>query len=153
MNLLFVPSLQYVWDRILGGFKHKNNRTREGVCLCLIATLNTWVKGLLDVESLLPGTVDGPLFPRLMTQLWGEANVLPVVSFWRVGAKKLSRLLGFEILLHVFATCVHPSVCLLWFLTQLHYINSRLPDMELKVWPSIRLFLTYVTCWETPRVR
>ncbi|CAB1328668.1 unnamed protein product, partial [Coregonus sp. 'balchen'] len=24
-------SPQYVWDRMLGGFKHKNNRTREGV--------------------------------------------------------------------------------------------------------------------------
>uniref|UniRef100_A0A8C6XTE6 Cytoplasmic linker associated protein 1 n=1 Tax=Naja naja TaxID=35670 RepID=A0A8C6XTE6_NAJNA len=33
-------SPQYVWDRILGGFKHKNFRTREGICLCLIATLN-----------------------------------------------------------------------------------------------------------------
>ncbi|KAK2904824.1 hypothetical protein Q8A67_006623 [Cirrhinus molitorella] len=32
---------QYIWDRMLGGFKHKNNRTREGVCLCLISTLNT----------------------------------------------------------------------------------------------------------------
>uniref|UniRef100_A0A8C8H2V1 TOG domain-containing protein n=2 Tax=Oncorhynchus tshawytscha TaxID=74940 RepID=A0A8C8H2V1_ONCTS len=31
---------QYVWDRMLGGFKHKNNRTRESVCICLIATLN-----------------------------------------------------------------------------------------------------------------
>uniref|UniRef100_A0A8B9CM38 Cytoplasmic linker associated protein 1 n=1 Tax=Anser brachyrhynchus TaxID=132585 RepID=A0A8B9CM38_9AVES len=29
---------QYVWDRMLGGFKHKNFRTREGICLCLIAT-------------------------------------------------------------------------------------------------------------------
>ncbi|XP_045071012.1 CLIP-associating protein 1-B-like [Coregonus clupeaformis] len=33
---------QYVWDRMLGGFKHKNNRTRESVCICLIATLNIW---------------------------------------------------------------------------------------------------------------
>lgn len=32
--------LQYVWDRMLGGFKHKNFRTREGTCLCLVATLN-----------------------------------------------------------------------------------------------------------------
>ncbi|KAB0380946.1 hypothetical protein FD755_008730, partial [Muntiacus reevesi] len=31
---------QYVWDRMLGGFKHKNFRTREGTCLCLVATLN-----------------------------------------------------------------------------------------------------------------
>uniref|UniRef100_A0A2K5S3L5 Cytoplasmic linker associated protein 1 n=1 Tax=Cebus imitator TaxID=2715852 RepID=A0A2K5S3L5_CEBIM len=42
---------QYVWDRMLGGFKHKNFRTREGICLCLIATLN----GMLvdDTEQLL----------------------------------------------------------------------------------------------------
>lgn len=33
--------LQFVWDRMLGSFKHKNSRTREGLCLCLIATLNT----------------------------------------------------------------------------------------------------------------
>ena len=41
--LLFSPvlcHLQYVWDRMLGGFKHKNFRTREGTCLCLVATLN-----------------------------------------------------------------------------------------------------------------
>ncbi|KAK1876391.1 CLIP-associating protein 1, partial [Dissostichus eleginoides] len=31
---------QFVWERMMGGFKHKNNRTREGLCLCLISTLN-----------------------------------------------------------------------------------------------------------------
>lgn len=46
--------LQYVWDRMLGGFKHKNNRTREGVCLCLIATLNTWVSLLRSFCSRRP---------------------------------------------------------------------------------------------------
>jgi len=38
--LTFFCLPQYVWDRMLGGFKHKNFRTREGICLCLIATLN-----------------------------------------------------------------------------------------------------------------
>lgn len=33
-------AFQYVWERMMGGFKHKNNRTREGLCLCLISTLN-----------------------------------------------------------------------------------------------------------------
>uniref|UniRef100_A0A4W5QEN9 Cytoplasmic linker associated protein 1a n=1 Tax=Hucho hucho TaxID=62062 RepID=A0A4W5QEN9_9TELE len=34
-------SPQYVWDRMLGGFKHKNNRTREGVyCLASQSSLN-----------------------------------------------------------------------------------------------------------------
>uniref|UniRef100_A0A8B9TE52 Cytoplasmic linker associated protein 1 n=1 Tax=Anas platyrhynchos TaxID=8839 RepID=A0A8B9TE52_ANAPL len=37
---------QYVWDRMLGGFKHKNFRTREGICLCLIATLNAVTQSL-----------------------------------------------------------------------------------------------------------
>uniref|UniRef100_A0A2K6V611 Cytoplasmic linker associated protein 1 n=1 Tax=Saimiri boliviensis boliviensis TaxID=39432 RepID=A0A2K6V611_SAIBB len=43
---------QYVWDRMLGGFKHKNFRTREGICLCLIATLNQGMLGD-DTEQLL----------------------------------------------------------------------------------------------------
>ena len=38
--VLMCVCFQYVWDWMLGGFMHKNNRTREGVCLCLIATLN-----------------------------------------------------------------------------------------------------------------
>ncbi|CAL9689921.1 unnamed protein product [Knipowitschia caucasica] len=45
---------QYVWDRILGGFKHKNNRTREGVCLCLIATLNTYGAQGLTLSKIVP---------------------------------------------------------------------------------------------------
>ncbi|XP_072889994.1 CLIP-associating protein 2 isoform X8 [Hemitrygon akajei] len=35
-------SPQYVWERLTSGFKHKNFRTREGVCLCLITTLSTY---------------------------------------------------------------------------------------------------------------
>ncbi|XP_035378674.1 CLIP-associating protein 1a isoform X6 [Electrophorus electricus] len=45
---------QYVWDRMLGGFKHKNNRTREGVCLCLIATLNTYGAHGLTLSKIVP---------------------------------------------------------------------------------------------------
>uniref|UniRef100_A0A8C1F428 Cytoplasmic linker associated protein 2 n=1 Tax=Cyprinus carpio carpio TaxID=630221 RepID=A0A8C1F428_CYPCA len=30
----------YVWERLFSGFKHKNFRSREGLCLCLVATLN-----------------------------------------------------------------------------------------------------------------
>ncbi|XP_025759830.1 CLIP-associating protein 1a isoform X20 [Oreochromis niloticus] len=45
---------QYVWDRMLGGFKHKNNRTREGVCLCLIATLNTYGAQGLTLNKIVP---------------------------------------------------------------------------------------------------
>ncbi|XP_039611196.1 CLIP-associating protein 1a isoform X18 [Polypterus senegalus] len=45
---------QYVWDRMLGGFKHKNNRTREGVCLCLIATLNAYGAQGLTLSKIVP---------------------------------------------------------------------------------------------------
>ncbi|XP_029967429.1 CLIP-associating protein 1a isoform X2 [Salarias fasciatus] len=45
---------QYVWDRMLGGFKHKNNRAREGVCLCLIATLNTYGAQGLTLSKIVP---------------------------------------------------------------------------------------------------
>ncbi|XP_049340596.1 CLIP-associating protein 1a isoform X16 [Astyanax mexicanus] len=45
---------QYMWDRMLGGFKHKNNRTREGVCLCLIATLNVYGAQGLTLSKIVP---------------------------------------------------------------------------------------------------
>ncbi|XP_030628907.1 CLIP-associating protein 1-like isoform X1 [Chanos chanos] len=45
---------QYVWDRMLGGFKHKNNRTREGVCLCLIATLSVYGAQGLTLSKVVP---------------------------------------------------------------------------------------------------
>ncbi|XP_063114963.1 CLIP-associating protein 1 isoform X22 [Cavia porcellus] len=45
---------QYVWDRMLGGFKHKNFRTREGICLCLIATLNASGAHTLTLNKLVP---------------------------------------------------------------------------------------------------
>nr|XP_060630417.1 CLIP-associating protein 1 isoform X10 [Anolis sagrei ordinatus] len=47
-------SPQYVWDRILGGFKHKNFRTREGICLCLIATLNAYGAQSLTLSKIVP---------------------------------------------------------------------------------------------------
>ncbi|XP_074157874.1 CLIP-associating protein 1 isoform X8 [Sminthopsis crassicaudata] len=47
-------SPQYVWDRMLGGFKHKNFRTREGVCLCLIATLNASGAHTLTLSKIVP---------------------------------------------------------------------------------------------------
>ncbi|XP_018413597.1 PREDICTED: CLIP-associating protein 1 isoform X4 [Nanorana parkeri] len=47
-------SPQYVWDRMLGGFKHKNFRTREGVCLCLIATLNIYGANNLTLSKIVP---------------------------------------------------------------------------------------------------
>ncbi|XP_077473781.1 CLIP-associating protein 1a isoform X14 [Stigmatopora argus] len=49
-----VASPQYLWDRMLGGFKHKNNRTREGVCVCLIATLNMYGAQGLTLSKIVP---------------------------------------------------------------------------------------------------
>ncbi|XP_050772901.1 CLIP-associating protein 1 isoform X12 [Gopherus flavomarginatus] len=45
---------QYVWDRLLGGFKHKNFRTREGICLCLISTLNVSGAQSLTLSKIVP---------------------------------------------------------------------------------------------------
>ncbi|XP_037401460.1 CLIP-associating protein 1-B isoform X12 [Pygocentrus nattereri] len=45
---------QYVWDRMLGGFKHKNNRTREAVCFCLISTLNIYGAQGLTLSKIVP---------------------------------------------------------------------------------------------------
>uniref|UniRef100_A0A665TKB2 Cytoplasmic linker associated protein 1 n=1 Tax=Echeneis naucrates TaxID=173247 RepID=A0A665TKB2_ECHNA len=45
---------QFVWERMMGGFKHKNNRTREGICLCLIATLNVFGSQSLTLSKIVP---------------------------------------------------------------------------------------------------
>ncbi|XP_056254941.1 CLIP-associating protein 2 isoform X21 [Seriola aureovittata] len=47
-------SPMYVWERLLPGFKHKNFRSREGVCLCLSATLNTYGAQPLSLSKLVP---------------------------------------------------------------------------------------------------
>ncbi|XP_058878844.1 CLIP-associating protein 2-like isoform X18 [Acipenser ruthenus] len=44
----------YVWDRLCTGFKHKNFRCREGVCLCLIQSLNTYGAKPLTLNKLMP---------------------------------------------------------------------------------------------------
>ncbi|XP_075950965.1 CLIP-associating protein 1-B-like isoform X7 [Anarhichas minor] len=45
---------QFVWERMTGGFKHKNNRTREGLCLCLISTLNVFGSQSLTLSKIVP---------------------------------------------------------------------------------------------------
>ncbi|XP_072435959.1 CLIP-associating protein 1a isoform X2 [Chiloscyllium punctatum] len=52
MELSATP--QYVWERMLGGFKHKNFRTREGICLCLISTLNAYGAHSLTLSKIVP---------------------------------------------------------------------------------------------------
>ncbi|XP_053273081.1 CLIP-associating protein 1-B isoform X8 [Pleuronectes platessa] len=45
---------QYVWERMMGGFKHKNNRTREGLCLCLNSTLSVFGSQSLTLSKIVP---------------------------------------------------------------------------------------------------
>ncbi|XP_035984151.1 CLIP-associating protein 1-A isoform X2 [Fundulus heteroclitus] len=45
---------QYVWERMMGGFKHKNIRTREGLCMCLISTLNVFGSQSLTLNKIVP---------------------------------------------------------------------------------------------------
>nr|XP_033786242.1 CLIP-associating protein 2 isoform X4 [Geotrypetes seraphini] len=49
-----VASPMHVWERLIDGFKHKNHRSREGVCLCLILTLNTYGAQHLILSKLIP---------------------------------------------------------------------------------------------------
>ncbi|NWV83048.1 CLAP2 protein, partial [Dasyornis broadbenti] len=44
----------YIWERLAVGFKHKNYRSREGVCLCLVATLNIYSAQPLILSKLVP---------------------------------------------------------------------------------------------------
>ncbi|XP_039405514.1 CLIP-associating protein 2 isoform X29 [Corvus cornix cornix] len=44
----------YIWERLAVGFKHKNYRSREGVCLCLVATLNIYSAQPLVLSKLVP---------------------------------------------------------------------------------------------------
>ncbi|XP_068447016.1 CLIP-associating protein 1-B-like isoform X10 [Clinocottus analis] len=49
---------QFVWERMMGGFKHKNNRTREGLCVCLISTLNVFGSQSLTLSKIVPHICD-----------------------------------------------------------------------------------------------
>ncbi|KAM4842559.1 CLIP-associating protein 2 isoform 23-T23 [Thomomys bottae] len=49
-----VASPMYIWEQLASGFKHKNFRSREGVCLCLIETLNNFGAQSLFVSKLVP---------------------------------------------------------------------------------------------------
>ncbi|XP_074262051.1 CLIP-associating protein 2 isoform X15 [Saimiri boliviensis] len=44
----------YIWEQLSSGFKHKNFRSREGVCLCLIETLNIFGAQPLVISKLVP---------------------------------------------------------------------------------------------------
>uniref|UniRef100_S4RNG7 TOG domain-containing protein n=1 Tax=Petromyzon marinus TaxID=7757 RepID=S4RNG7_PETMA len=45
---------QFVWERLVPGFKHKNNRVREGTCLCLTTTVSTFGAKCLTLSKMVP---------------------------------------------------------------------------------------------------
>ncbi|XP_074939625.1 CLIP-associating protein 2 isoform X14 [Phalacrocorax aristotelis] len=75
----------YIWERLAVGFKHKNYRSREGVCLCLIATLNIYGAQPLILSKLVPHlcTVFGDSNSQVR-----DAAILAIVEVYRhVGEK------------------------------------------------------------------
>ncbi|XP_075777946.1 CLIP-associating protein 2 isoform X22 [Pelodiscus sinensis] len=74
-----------IWERLAVGFKHKNNRSREGVCLCLVATLNTFGAQSLILSKLVPHLCI--LFGDSNSQV-RDAAILAIVEIYRhVGEK------------------------------------------------------------------
>ncbi|XP_064362545.1 CLIP-associating protein 2 isoform X16 [Dromaius novaehollandiae] len=75
----------YIWERLAVGFKHKNYRSREGVCLCLTATLNTYGAQPLILSKLVPHLC--MLFGDSNSQV-RDAAILSIVEVYRhVGEK------------------------------------------------------------------
>ncbi|XP_047386736.1 CLIP-associating protein 2 isoform X8 [Sciurus carolinensis] len=75
----------YVWEQLASGFKHKNFRSREGVCLCLIETLNTFGAQPLAISKLVPHLCI--LFGDSNTQV-RDAAILAIVEIYKhVGEK------------------------------------------------------------------
>uniref|UniRef100_A0A8C4FEW4 Cytoplasmic linker associated protein 2 n=1 Tax=Dicentrarchus labrax TaxID=13489 RepID=A0A8C4FEW4_DICLA len=78
-------SPMYVWERLLPGFKHKNFRSREGICLCLSATLSTYGAQQLSLSKLVPHlcSLSGDQNPQVR-----EASITTLVDIYRhVGDK------------------------------------------------------------------
>ncbi|XP_074007241.1 CLIP-associating protein 2 isoform X13 [Numenius arquata] len=75
----------YIWERLAVGFKHKNFRSREGVCLCLIATLNIYGAQPLILSKLVPHLCTA--FGDSNSQV-RDAAILAIVEVYRhVGEK------------------------------------------------------------------
>uniref|UniRef100_A0A8C9APN5 CLIP-associating protein 1 n=1 Tax=Prolemur simus TaxID=1328070 RepID=A0A8C9APN5_PROSS len=75
----------YIWEQLASGFKHKNFRSREGVCLCLIETLNIFGAQPLVISKLVPHLC--VLFGDSNSQV-RDAAILAVVEIYRhVGEK------------------------------------------------------------------
>ncbi|XP_035849263.1 CLIP-associating protein 2 isoform X33 [Sander lucioperca] len=73
-------SPMYVWEKLLPGFKHKNFRSREGICLCLSATLSTYGAQTLSLSKLVPHlcSLTGDQNPQVR-----EASIAALVDVYR----------------------------------------------------------------------
>ncbi|XP_066206634.1 CLIP-associating protein 2 isoform X16 [Saccopteryx leptura] len=80
-----VATPMHIWEQLASGFKHKNFRSREGVCLCLIETLNMFGAQPLVLSKLVPHLCI--LFGDSNSQV-RDAAVSAVVEIYRhVGEK------------------------------------------------------------------
>ncbi|XP_056105552.1 CLIP-associating protein 2 isoform X29 [Rhinichthys klamathensis goyatoka] len=74
-----------VWERLIPGFKHKNFRSREGLCFCLVATLNAFGAQPLSLSKFVPHlcSLTGDQNPQVR-----EAAISSLVEVYRhVGEK------------------------------------------------------------------
>ncbi|XP_039536981.1 CLIP-associating protein 2 isoform X14 [Pimephales promelas] len=74
-----------VWERLIPGFKHKNFRSREGLCFCLVATLNVFGAQPLSLSKFVPHlcSLTGDQNPQVR-----EAAISSLVEVYRhVGEK------------------------------------------------------------------
>ncbi|XP_047240562.1 CLIP-associating protein 2 isoform X8 [Girardinichthys multiradiatus] len=80
-----------VWERLTPGFKHKNFRSREGICLCLSATLSTYGAQPLSLSKLVPHlcSLTGDQNPQVR-----EASITTLVDVYRHVGEKVRADLG-----------------------------------------------------------
>nr|XP_034339808.1 CLIP-associating protein 2 isoform X4 [Arvicanthis niloticus] len=76
----------YIWEHLASGFKHKNFRSREGMCLCLIETLNIFGTQPLVISKLVPHLC--VLFGDSNSQV-RNAAISAVVEIYRHVGEKL----------------------------------------------------------------
>ncbi|XP_013861188.1 CLIP-associating protein 2 isoform X30 [Austrofundulus limnaeus] len=84
-------SPMYVWERLIPGFKHKNFRSREGICLCLSTTLSTYGAQPLSLSKLVPHlcTLTGDQNPQVR-----EASITTLVDVYRHVGERVRADLG-----------------------------------------------------------
>ncbi|XP_073786791.1 CLIP-associating protein 2 isoform X20 [Danio rerio] len=70
----------YVWERLFPGFKHKNFRSREGICFCVVSTLNAYGAQPLSLSKFVPHlcSLTGDQNPQVR-----EAAITALVEVYR----------------------------------------------------------------------